>query len=592
MRPAATLITPEIEIPDAIAAELESAARMVTNGADKPAMLEVGAIATFRAAAASNVTPDDFHLWQPIVESLREIATGARIREKATDRILEKALALAEWPPEADELEPQNRPQSPAIITTESDLRKFFADWRAAIADSPYPEETWKRCAREAAAKYHTQQISKQAAVDELDRIACNLDLFADGRTEDDRTALITRHIGDAFTTADTKPPPFDRMNALFNRSTETRRQIATAAAETAHRDKPPKPVLLSKADFLAQYIPPDWLIDGILQRRFVYSLTGKTGHGKTAVALLIAQAVAGNHKTAASIGHHAVDSGNVIYFAGENPDDLRARMIASDYLSGRDCSADRIHVIPGTFSIEVMHAECATKISSLPGGKIDLIIVDTSAAYFLGDDENNNPQMGTHARVIRNLVTLPGGPCGLVLCHPTKNASEQADLLPRGGGAFIAEVDGNLTAWKADQTTELWHTGKLRGPGFEPITFRLETVTCPALVDSKGRPCPTVRASVITDTDKDDLASVARSNEDAILVAILEKPRSQRALAEACSWTTPTGEPLTSRVNRTLATLQGLGLVTKGRGGIYELTEGKGKKAAEAAAKQTTATA
>ena len=46
-----------------------------------------------------------------------------------------------------------------------------------------------------------------------------------------------------------------------------------------------------------------------------------------------------------------------------------------------------------------------------------------------------------------RTLTTLPGGPCVLVLCHPIKHVSEPEQLLPRGGGAFLAEVDGNLTA-------------------------------------------------------------------------------------------------------------------------------------------------
>jgi hypothetical protein len=37
---------------------------------------------------------------------------------------------------------------------------------------------------------------------------------------------------------------------------------------------------------FLKGFIPPDYLIDGILQRRFIYSLTAPTGGGKTAIAL------------------------------------------------------------------------------------------------------------------------------------------------------------------------------------------------------------------------------------------------------------------------------------------------------------------
>ena len=364
-------------------------------------------------------------------------------------------------------------------------------------------------------------------------------------------------------------------------RTAENGAAVGTAA-QLEQDTAAPKPILLSKAKFLAGYVAPDWLWDGILQRRFVYSLTAKTGDGKTAVATLASEKVSARDRRNAFIGPHAIDRGNVIYFAGENPDDLRNRMIASDHLSGRDCSRDRISIIPGTFGIDAMRAECEAKAATLPEGRIDLIIVDTSAAYFLGDDENNNPQMGAHARKLRTLTTLPGGPCVLVLCHPVKNANEQSQLLPRGGGAFIAEMDGNLTLWRTDDVTELWHTGKLRGPGFEPITFRLERVLCAALVDTKGRMSPTVRAVAITDTDKDDLARTTRTAEDAILVAILEQSRPIAALATACGWTSSSG-PQKSKAHRIVKGLERAGLVRKGRGDTYELTD-RGDKAAKAA--------
>src|SRR5262249_59120787 len=53
----------------------------------------------------------------------------------------------------------------------------------------------------------------------------------------------------------------------------------------------PPLPdkVVLSSAEFIAEVVPPDYLIVGWLQRRFIYSLTAATGDGKTAVALRIA---------------------------------------------------------------------------------------------------------------------------------------------------------------------------------------------------------------------------------------------------------------------------------------------------------------
>src|SRR5262245_11296866 len=42
----------------------------------------------------------------------------------------------------------------------------------------------------------------------------------------------------------------------------------------------PAKELLLSSRQFTDRFIPPDYLIDGLLQRRFLYSLTGATGAG------------------------------------------------------------------------------------------------------------------------------------------------------------------------------------------------------------------------------------------------------------------------------------------------------------------------
>jgi hypothetical protein len=44
------------------------------------------------------------------------------------------------------------------------------------------------------------------------------------------------------------------------------------------------KPLIQSSARFTENYVPPDYLIDGLLQRRYCYSLTAPTGTGKTAL--------------------------------------------------------------------------------------------------------------------------------------------------------------------------------------------------------------------------------------------------------------------------------------------------------------------
>ena len=60
--------------------------------------------------------------------------------------------------------------------------------------------------------------------------------------------------------------------------------------------------------------------------------------------------------------------------------------------------------------------------------------------------------------------MNLPDRPTVVVTCHPTKNPSMD-NLLPRGGGAFLNEMDGNIVAIKNEPTvTVTWH-GKFRGP-------------------------------------------------------------------------------------------------------------------------------
>ena len=134
-----------------------------------------------------------------------------------------------------------------------------------------------------------------------------------------------------------------------------------------------------------------------------------------------------------------------MLYLAGENADDVRMRWIALAQHMGFDLDTVGVHFIPGMFKISEMQERIRAEIEQI--GPVSLIIVDTAAAYFEGDDENSNTQFGDYARrTLRPLITMPGEPCVIVACHPVKNATDD-NLIPRGGGAFLNEVDGNLTA-------------------------------------------------------------------------------------------------------------------------------------------------
>jgi hypothetical protein len=327
-------------------------------------------------------------------------------------------------------------------------------------------------------------------------------------------------------------------------------------------REAPQQPLILSSAEFVEGFVPPAYLVDGILQRGFFYSLTGPTGSGKTAVTLFLVAHVG----LARSIGKHEVEQGSVLYFAGENPDDIRMRWIGMGANMDFDAGSIPVNFIPGTFKISAM-AERITKVVEARG-PVALVVVDTSAAYFEGDDENSNAQAGIHARRLRSLVNLPGKPTVIVNCHPPKNAPNDK-LIPRGGGAFIAEVDGNMTCSKGDGgVVDLHWQGKFRGPDFAPILFQLVPITAERLRDAKGRLIPTVMARHLSDGASEEIAAAARDNENRLLQAIADDPSSSLAhLATKLGWTTRGGDPNKVMAQRARDKLKEAKLVTIERG-------------------------
>jgi hypothetical protein len=285
------------------------------------------------------------------------------------------------------------------------------------------------------------------------------------------------------------------------------------------------------------------------------------------------------------NLGNREVDKTRVLFFAGENPDDIRARWIKLCEDMNLDPDAVDAFFLPG--SPPIANEEIRRRINeeSKSKGPFGLVIIDTSAAYFTGDDENSNAQLGAHARLMRSFTNLPGGPTVIVTCHPVKNA-DRGNLLPRGGGAFLAEVDGNLVLIREPGRTHAdlyWH-GKFRGPDFAPIAFKLVPGTSEKLKDTKDRKVWTVIAKLITAEEREAMQDAGQSREDELLILLLTQPRLKFAqMAPALGWTFQNGEPNHPLVQRTLNGLVREGSVKKKRRGQYLLTPA-GKEAAQEA--------
>ena len=380
---------------------------------------------------------------------------------------------------------------------------------------------------------------------------------------------------GDIRDYAETLTAAATRLEAGVQAHVDKRVAYKLRFTEPAN-DNDPFPGILSSAAFVGGFSPPDYLVDGIIQSGFLYSVTGQTGSGKTAVALLLAACIAMGDEFAG----HEVKAGRVLYFAGENPDDVRMRWIGLCHELGVSPDDIDVHFVEGVFSITDFAERIEKDVAALGG--CAAIFVDTTAAFFPGTDENSNVEMGQYARLLRSLTRNDGRPAVIAASHPIKNAGGD-NLLPRGGGAFLNEVDGNLSlAKKGDRSSELHWQGKFRGPDFKPIMFDLPEVRVPALVDSRRREIPTVRAVVVGETEIAARANAANRDDRAMLLAIrADGNRSLKELGEAIGLgSEDVGKRKAQSVTDRLKRLQ----MIVWELGVWKLTK-KGEEAASAAA-------
>jgi hypothetical protein len=329
-------------------------------------------------------------------------------------------------------------------------------------------------------------------------------------------------------------------------------------------------PLVVTAAEFVAGFVPPVYTVDGVLRRGCLYALTARMNHGKTAVSMYIMQCVA----RGVPMHSREVERGTVLLLAGENPDDIRARFLVLAHTWGFAIEDLKVGVISGVVSIAGRMAEIQAYADSVDD--LVLVIVDTAAAYFPGDNTNDNAQQLAYAKLLRQLTFLNGKPTVLVNAHPIKNAA-QDNLLPMGGSAFVNEIDGNLILWTEDRLVKLHWLGKVRGPDFEPTHFELQGASSPGAVDGKGREILSVVAVPISDLTMEAGKANMESDENRILMALVDQPGASFVrLSDLCGFSVE-GRPQKTRVARAIDRLKDDKLVVKHRR-KYRITK-KGAK-------------
>lgn len=277
---------------------------------------------------------------------------------------------------------------------------------------------------------------------------------------------------------------------------------------------------LVPAVEFLAGFKPHRDIIKGLIRGEFVYALTAPTNGGKTAVFVYIALSVCLGMRCAG----HETRPGRVLMLVGENPYDVKPRILAACAKAGLEPGdlADRLYIMPQAFSmVDTYHRvrELAEQV-----GEFSLVLVDTSAAYYGGTSEDDNVEAKQHALALRALTGIPGNPAVIVACHPTKHATRE-QLEPRGGSSFLNEIDGNLVCFNQDSLVTLHWQRKLRQPAFDPINFRLEMLRLEGVHYEDGSEFFTVVAVPVDETEADAMERRSEEEENRVLYEMHRNP-------------------------------------------------------------------
>ena len=223
--------------------------------------------------------------------------------------------------------------------------------------------------------------------------------------------------------------------------------------------------------EYCAEYVPLAEVIEGVIMSGSLYTMTATTGTGKT--AFLTTTALAG--ASGRDLLGPKVQRGRYAICTAENPDGVKMRLSVACFnwsidqdAIGRDLMISDNRVRPEEIC-RISHTR------SRNHGPFTGVFIDTWQAFFDGQNASNPTEAVNFTRRFRPLTFLPGSPAVVVCAHPNKNASNN-ELIPRGGGSTLNEVDGNVTlAMQPNGLIELGWQGKFRGFHFDPRLFRIE---------------------------------------------------------------------------------------------------------------------
>lgn len=314
----------------------------------------------------------------------------------------------------------------------------------------------------------------------------------------------------------------------------------------------------------LSDLKPLEYVVENLLVKGYLYTLTARNNHGKTTLAVLLAAAVSKGENFAGN----RTKQGRVLLLSGENAydTDLKLKVL------GESIDLSMVDVIDGSYE---MRTNFQNIIKMNSHYIYDLVIADSLQSYFVEGDLNKNAEAKEHIKAFRELSKLNGNPTVVVLAHPVKSP-DPTNLVPYGGGSIINEIDTNLTLNLSDGVATLHHT-KVRQAAFPEMKFELEIVELEGMTNNFGGKVTSSRFRAIDFISAQKMEDDAYFAKETVIRALDSGGGSKSYLARQVFGDDSSQE--LSKIVRLINSLRRDGIVTPA--GSYKLTE-KGKKLAK----------
>lgn len=225
------------------------------------------------------------------------------------------------------------------------------------------------------------------------------------------------------------------------------------------------------------------WILDDLIPAHGIGFIYGAPGSYKSFMALDMAACVSSGR---AWHGYECETPGAVVYIAAEGSRGLMERTVAWKRHHECDIGPFAVLTMPVMMDDLLMvqaFTECLERAAEILGQPIRMVVVDTMARSFSGD-ENSAQEVGAFVNACSRFSQAVGDCFVLVVAHTGKDQSRGM----RGSSALDGAADCHFLVKKVNEGQALMTNTKQKDVEMaEPMRFAMETVST-GITDRKGR--------------------------------------------------------------------------------------------------------